>query len=206
MKLIEAHAKILALKRPLIQTSDVAACLRINRSNASQILRRLAAEKLIIHIKRGIWAFSSVTDPLLLPEYLTAPSPSYISLQTALYYHGMISQIPSITYAVSLARTRKYSTPCGTISIHHLDPAFFFGFENQGKENIKMAVPEKALLDLLYLSTVRSQWFKTLPELELSKKFQVKLAFAMIEKIPTSRLKTIVKTKFSGILVKMKKS
>lgn len=55
-------------------------------------------------------------------EYLTGPFPSYVSPQTALFYHEMISQIPHIIYAVSLARTRQYKTPLGNVSIHHLQP------------------------------------------------------------------------------------
>jgi hypothetical protein len=27
-----------------------------------------------------------------------------------------------LTYAVSLARTRRFTTPLGTVSIHHVDP------------------------------------------------------------------------------------
>jgi len=64
----------------------------------------------------------------------------------------MISQIPEIVYAVSISRARLYKTSLGTFSIHHLDPGFFFGFQSVGRMGIKMASPEKALVDFVYLS------------------------------------------------------
>lgn len=86
-------------------------------------------------------------EPLALPEYLTNPFPSYVSLQSALYYHGMISQIPTIVFAVSISRTKKYETPLGVVSVHHVNPSFFFGFKSMGSRIAKMATPEKALID-----------------------------------------------------------
>ena len=55
-----------------------------------------------------------------------------MSLQSALYLHGMISQVPTVTYAVSLARTRRFVTTLGTVSVHHVQPPFFFGFQDVG--------------------------------------------------------------------------
>jgi predicted transcriptional regulator of viral defense system len=199
MKLIDAQAKLISLNRDIIQTADAASCLNISRVTASQILKRLAAAKILIPIARGLWAISDMKDPLRLPEFITTPYASYISLQTALFYHGMISQIPATTYAVTLSRTRKYKTPLGTISLHRIAVNFFFGYDQIGDYNIKMATPEKALLDTLYLSTSSSAWFKKLPELEIPKGFKFKLAFEMIEKIPSLRLRTIVKSKLDII-------
>jgi predicted transcriptional regulator of viral defense system len=195
MKILDAQAKLLALKQEVIQTSDAAACLGVTIPHASQILRRLSKAGLFIPLARGKWVCHTTIDPLLLPEYLTAPAPSYVSFQSALYYHGMISQIPDTVYAASLARTRQYKTPIATISIHHLQPNFFFGFEVVAKSRIKMATPEKALLDVLYLSSARSYLFSVLPELEIPQGFKSKEALNMIEKITSSRMRTFVREK-----------
>ncbi|MES2272664.1 MAG: hypothetical protein V4487_00530 [Chlamydiota bacterium] len=192
MRLLDAQAKLLALKQDVLQTSDAAACLDTTIPHASQILRRLSKSGFFIPLARGKWACHATIDPLLLPEYLTAPAPSYISFQSALYYHGMISQIPDTIYAASLARTRQYKTPIASISIHHIQPNFFFGFEIAPKSKIKMATPEKALLDVLYLSSVRSFLFSALPELEIPRGFKSKEALKMIEKIPSPRMRTQV--------------
>jgi hypothetical protein len=114
----------------------------------------------------------------------------------------MISQIPSTTYAVSLARTRQYETPLGLISIHHVNEDFFFGFDVYKNTYIKIASPEKALLDVLYLKGTKSLLFKKLPELEFPEDFNIALAEKMIEKISNERVKTMVNNAFKDLIAK----
>jgi predicted transcriptional regulator of viral defense system len=203
MRLVDAQAKLLGLKQEVLQTSDAAACLGYTRTHASQILKRLSKAGFFIPLARGKWACQKTIDPLLLPEYLTAPAPSYISFQSALYYHGMISQIPDTIYAATLARTRQYKTPVARVSIHHMQPNFFFGFEMIRSSKIKMATPEKALLDVLYFSSARSRLFSSLPELEIPEGFKIKEVLKMIEKIPSLRKRSSIRKKLAdlGLLV-----
>lgn len=198
MKIIDALYSIKQLNHKIIQTKDVATYLGISTTYASKLLARLADAGHLIHLSRSLWAIADHIDPLMLPEYLTAPFPCYISLQTALYYHDMISQIPDVIYAVSLARTRRYQTPLATLSIHHVQPYFFFDFAVENA--IKMAIPEKALIDILYLSPAKSQLFKSLPEISLPKKFKIKKAQEIIEKIESVQRRNSVKKKFEALL------
>lgn len=202
MKLIDAYTSLRQLKLPILQTKDVAAFFNIDTKHANKLLSRLAETKQIIHLSHATWVFPD-TEPLILPNLLTAPFPAYISLQTALYYHGMISQIPNIIYAVSIARTRSYKTPMANVSIHHIQPSFFFGYneiDNNGL--LKIATPEKALLDIFYLSQAKTRLFHSLPEVELPKKFNLSLAKNMIDKIESARRKTRVKRLFSEFISK----
>lgn len=80
---------------------------------------------------------------------------SYVSLQSALEYHGLIPEyVPSIT-SVTTGRPEELSTPLGSYIFKHIKEALFFGYqvidlgENQ---SAFIAMPEKALLDLLYLT------------------------------------------------------
>jgi hypothetical protein len=143
-----------------------------------------------------MWAFPD-TDVLILPGFLTSPFPSYVSLQTALYFHNMISQIPNIIYAVSVGRAKIYKTPMATVSIHHIHPSFYFGYEEKGLDGLlKIASPEKALLDIFYLSQTKTRLFKTLPEVELPKNFKISVANRMIAKISSIRKRTLVQRSF----------
>ena len=192
MRLVEAQARLLELGQPVFTTADAAACLRIGRGTASKMLGRLSRARNIVRLSHGLWGAQDRIRPLALPPYLTAPFPSYISLQSALYYHGMISQIPSVTYAVSLARTRKFNTPLGLVSVHHVDPSFFFGFESTGDQGAQLAVPEKALLDVLYLSPAKTRLFRVLPELELPAGFSIPEARRMVRRIRSLQRRTLV--------------
>ncbi len=200
MKLIDAQQKLLSLKVPILETADAAACLKISITHASQILSRLTTSGAFFKLGKGKWATTQKLDPFMLPEYLVAPFPAYISLQSALYYHGMISQIPATVYAVSLARTKQYKTPLGTISLHHLNPGFFFGFDIIPKTQIKIATPEKALLDFLYLFPTRTHLFRALPELEISKKLNIKLMYNWINKIAFKSRAVLMQKKLDAIL------
>jgi hypothetical protein len=60
-----------------------------------------------------------------------------------------------MTCAVSLARTRRFVT-AGAVSVHHVQPSFFFGFEDVGHGG-RLATPEKALVDFLY-SGIAGGW------------------------------------------------
>ena len=126
MKLADVLTHLQEIKQPVLRTADAMACLDLDKAHASKTLARLADSGHIIRIKRGLWVFPVELEPMTLAEYLTAPFPGYISLQSALYYHGMISQIPVITYSISPARTHVYETPLGIYSIHHGHHSFFF--------------------------------------------------------------------------------
>ncbi len=200
MRLVDVHARLLQMGTPVFRTTDAAACLKIENAHASKLLERLAMAGHLVHLARSVWGVSGQVDPLALPSLLTAPLPSYVSLQTALYYHGMISQMSAVIYAVSLARTRRFNTPLGVVSVHHVDPGFFGGFVPMGKSRIPMATPEKALIDLLYLGPARSGLFRSLPELELPTSFKTGRARDMIRQIRSDRRRAGVAKRFESLM------
>jgi predicted transcriptional regulator of viral defense system len=184
---------------PVFRTSEAGAFLAIGNAHASKLLARLSASGHLMRLKRGRWGFKERIDPFALPEYLTAPYPSYVSLQSALFHHGMVSQIPPVIYAVSIARTNRQATAIGLVSIHHVDPSFFFGYRLAGKGPGKMATPEKAIIDFLYLSPARSRLFQALPELEFPRGFKVSEARKIIRRIRSVRRRNPVRRRFEEL-------
>lgn len=197
MRLIDIYAGLKALALPVFTTNDISGYLNISKANASTILARLERAGHLIRIKRGSWVLSGSINPFTLAEHLTFPFPAYISLQSALYFHRMISQIPDRVFVVSPARTRSYHTKMGVYSIHHVAPSFFIGFDSDRSSGSKIAVPEKALLDFFYLSPAKSDLFKSLPEIELPASFNVKKARRMIKQAGDSRRIAMLEKKFN---------
>lgn len=200
MRLVDVHARLLKMGVPVFQTSDAGAYLGVGSAHASQLLGRLAESGHLTSLGRGRWGFAVRIDPFALPGYLTAPYPSYVSLQSALRHYGMISQVPSVLYAVSVARTRIYATALGTVSVHHVDPSFFFGHRRVGDGSGRIATPEKALVDLLYLSPARTRLFRALPELELPRDFKAAEARRIIGRIRSIRRRNHVSRRFGELL------
>jgi len=200
MKLVDAYTKLNKLNQAILLTRDAAACLTISTTHASKLLSRMTKAEFLIKISQGLWAFPERAESLLVPQYLTLPLPSYVSLQTALYYHGMISQIPDIVYAISLARTRKHRTPMGVFSIHHVTPEFFYGYEQIGKYRINIATPEKALVDLFYLTPSKTKLFSTLPEVEFPESFNINKVWEIIDTIPDIKRRTMAKKRFEELI------
>ena len=125
--------------------------------------------------------------------------PSYISLHTALYLRGMVEQIPSVIYAVSLAKTQRITTSLGVYSIHHIAPELFDGFEVR-RDGTKLAIPEKALFDMAYFSSARSRLFARIPELELPRGFRETKLRAWVERIPAIRRRAMVRRRVASML------
>jgi predicted transcriptional regulator of viral defense system len=199
MNQIEALQRLRTLATPAVESRDVAALLQVSASNATTILRRLAAEGIIIHLSRGRWLVDQKIDRLALPELISAPAPAYISLQSALFHHGLIEQIPSILYAVTPGRPRRLRTPIVMISFHRMPPELFQGFELSSASDAKIAIPEKALFDLIYLAPGRSRVFSRLPELTIPRRFQWQRLKEYTELVKSSGRRAFISDRIKAI-------
>ena len=85
--------------------------------------------------------------------------PSYISMETALSYYGLIPEAVYTITAVGTLKTKLFDTPLGTFSYRHVKPALFFGYRLLDWKGfpIKMAEPEKVILDYFYLNPQLNQ-------------------------------------------------
>lgn len=199
MNASSALAKLRALGVPVLRTSEAAATLGLSTFAASKALTRLSVEGLVRSVRHGVWWVDGEIDPYRLPEYLTLPLPSYLSLQTALHLHGLIEQIPVVHYAASLGRTQRVVTSAGTFSIHHIAPEVFGGCE-ETMTGALVATPEKALFDVAYLSGGRTRLFTSLPELELPSRFRRAELRRWVERIPSARGRTLTTRKLEQLL------
>jgi predicted transcriptional regulator of viral defense system len=170
MNQVEALRRLERLGVEAFSTRDVGAVLGVTSANAHMILKRLSGSDFVVHLARGRWAIARLLQRIMLPEHLAAPYPAYVSLHSALSFHGLVGQIPPVLYGATVGRTRRTSTPAGTVSLHHMPAKLFTGFELSA-EGAKIATPEKALFDVLYLAPGRSRLFSSLPEIDFPRDF-----------------------------------
>lgn len=107
---------------------------------------------------KGYYIFSEArVDENLL--YLIANriyTPSYVSLQSALSWYGLIPEfVPQIT-SVSTKKTTILGATVGNFSYFSIKKSLMFGYDliflNNTTCYVKISYPEKALLDFLYLN------------------------------------------------------
>lgn len=135
-------------------------------------LIRAQKEGLVARVK-STW-INLLDMPTLEELALTLRSLSYISFESALYKHGILSQSPrgGLTLA-TLQRSENISTPLGDIKYLHVPQKLFFGFFGD-----RVALPEKAYLDHVYMNIRkgRQDISETIYRDELDRKVLLKFA------------------------------
>ncbi|PIR42588.1 hypothetical protein CO058_02920 [candidate division WWE3 bacterium CG_4_9_14_0_2_um_filter_35_11] len=120
-------------------------------------LSRFVKHGLLSQPRKGIYLLTEykLEDPFLLANLLR--NPSYISLETAMNYYGLIPDIPASITSVTTKKTKTYVNTYGKFIYRSVKSELFFGFEQvQSRNNhlfgYKIATPEKTLLDYLHLN------------------------------------------------------
>lgn len=198
MRPAEAYGELLRMSRPIVTTREAAARWRTEPGTAGRRLRSLEAAGLVRRLRRGLWALDLDVEPFVVPPFLTAPFPAYVSLWSALARHDMIEQIPRQVSVASLDRPRRITTTLGTYEIHHLAPEVFGGFRGSEGDGY-IATPEKALFDTVYVrAAAGSRAFFT--ELSLRSDFDADSLEQWIERIKSARLRTICSRRIRKVL------
>lgn len=198
MNAVRALETLRGLGRPIVRTQEAAAVLGISGSNASHLLASLQEAGSVLRVAPGRWSVAAQPSPYLVASWLTDPYPSYVSLYTALSRRGLITQIPSVIYVVSLANTKTLKTPVGTYSVHRLPPDLFGGYEERNGE--RMATAEKAVFDTLYLARARGRRFSHLTEIELPAGFRPELLSDWVAKIKDQSVRSYVEAGITNFL------
>jgi predicted transcriptional regulator of viral defense system len=151
MNFIEFRNRFLSLA--CFTTNQVYASYpEFNRNNLVHWVRK----GYLIKLRQGYYAFPEYKESTDFTLYFAniIYKPSYISLQTALSFYGIIPEaVPNIT-SVTTLKTKTFSNDFGEYSYKNIKPDLLFGYylrEMEGGRRIMFATPEKALADLLYL-------------------------------------------------------
>ncbi len=163
-----------------------------------QLSRWVKAGK-IYQLRRGIYAIAPPYQrrqphPFLVANHLQKAS--YVSLQSALSFYGLIPEVVNITTSVSTGRPERLETPLGTYEFRHIKTELLFGYRmaELGEQSALIATPEKALLDLIYLQPGgdTTVYLKEL-RLQNTEKLNKDLLRNQSEKFNTPKLQNAVK-------------
>ena len=155
MKLEELISKTGRL--PCFTTGFLAAGQELRRVRL-QLHRWCKAGK-VLRLTRGLYCLAEPYRKCKAEPFAIANSlkrPSYVSLQSALAWHGLIPEFVPQTTSVTTGRPGVFETPLGRFSYRHLAPGKYWACETIDSGDcgpLIVARGEKALLDLVYLTT-----------------------------------------------------
>ncbi len=137
-----------------VSTSAVAS-LFSDLKAGNQKVRNLEISGKIIRLKRGLYVVDPKISRIPLSTELIANhlyAPSYVSMQTALRYYGLIPEAVYTTQSMTMKHSRNFDTPIGRFDYQMITrEAFSVGITYINKQNhsFLIATPEKALCDLI---------------------------------------------------------
>lgn len=141
-------------KNSILRLDDVARRYHVHQSIARNALRRYEARGLVEHISNKVYVnrLNQNFSPRELVNILR--SESYISLESALVEQGVTSQSPAILTCVTTGYPKTFRSPSVTVSYRKISKDLYWGFERRRTRynSYQIALPEKALLDWIYLS------------------------------------------------------
>ena len=142
---------------PYINTLGVFAHAGVDQAMRNQ-LTRWQKRGLIIQLKRGIYILNKNDRKIFPSRFFFANQimwPSYVSLESALGYYGLIPEMVSDVTSVTSKKTARFKNELGQFIYQHLKPDVFKGyrsFKDEAGMDVLIADPEKALVDFLYLN------------------------------------------------------
>lgn len=119
-------------------------------------ISRLLRQGSIIRVKKGLYVFGDRYRRGPFSREILANliyGPSYISLEYALQYYGLIPERVETVTSVTTGRSREFASPVGRFSFRTIPLAAFRSGMDQVElaegRSCLMAIPEKALADKL---------------------------------------------------------
>ncbi len=142
--------KILFQKKiSLFNVSDAKKIFRVKKDNTLyKLLERLEINDVIKRISKSKYLFllfREIND-FELANFLVTPS--YISLESALSFYGVLPQFPYTITSVTSGKSKKVFYQDKEYEFVHLSVKYLISYIK--KDNFLIATPEKALLDQLY--------------------------------------------------------
>ncbi len=152
----------------------------------------------VSRIKRGLYQLDYPEPPVIADFYLANRiyEPSYVSLETALSHYQILPEFSAQVASISSKPTRRFTNSHGLFTYTTIRPSAYAGYTVLNLQGwpVRMAEPEKAVVDRLYialrrgenLSDVEDRWDRARIKRMNSKKL---LGYAAIFKSSENKLR-----------------
>jgi len=128
----------------------------------SKFLHQYTKKNFFVKLRNGLYCFSdNQPNSFVLANKIYVPS--YLSLETALSFYGLIPESAYEITSVSTRATRTFKAAGKIFSYAKIKKNLFCGYTTAqlGEEKFLIAEPEKALFDYLYLVSLQKRNLNT---------------------------------------------
>lgn len=135
----------------LFTLDDILKIFEIRSNTAKSLLKRLKKRNIISSLTKGKYQFlmaRKIPEDFLVANFLY--SPSYVSLESALSYYGIIDQFPYQITSVTFKKNKTIETENKKFSFNHIKENLFTDYKKT-QEGYLIASLQKAVFDLIYL-------------------------------------------------------
>jgi len=133
--------------------------LNLGYVNINDKINNLKLKGIITPLKKGLYVHTSTINNNIISKEIISnvllDGPSYISLDYALYYYGLIPESVYEVTAVTIKRSKKFNTDFGIFSYKQIKKELFgigLRVEKSGEGNFLIASEEKAICDKIYFT------------------------------------------------------
>ena len=154
-----------------VTSQDVATLFPGSKYKRYGLVKRAIASGEIIHIRRGLYCLAQKYQKKGINIYAFAQhiyGPSYISLESALSWHGWIPEAVYTLSSVSSGKSKEFKTPLGAFSYSRVPQKVFYTgverFTDETGDIFLLANPLKALTDYVYVN--KKDWSGLKPVVE----------------------------------------
>lgn len=135
-------------KRKLFSITDIKKLLRIKSDQYAYVfVGRLVKESVLKRASKGVYYLAS-NRPVDFELANFLYKPSYVSLDSALNYYGILVQSPQQIISVTPNLTKKIEAGGRDFVYMHLNQKYYSDY--QQVDSFLVATPEKALIDALF--------------------------------------------------------
>ena len=129
-----------------------------DQSHPRRKLKELQSKGCLIRLKKGFYVFTRDFIGRDYSDGIVANllyGPSYLSLEYAMAFHGLIPERVEERTSVTSQKNKRFETPIGRYTYRHLHPSLYplgvtLGKSADGRSFL-IATPEKAVMDLFTL-------------------------------------------------------
>lgn len=135
----------------IFDLDDFVRMFDIKRNYAAQVIMRLKRENAIIEFEKGKYILEGTENPLSIGCF--SIKPSYISFKTALAFYKFIKNNEEEIYLATPKRKASFRFHSHVFRYIFFKSYKFFGFTDTiiERKSIKIALPEKAIVDSIML-------------------------------------------------------